>query len=255
MPEDYQALAEQLAGVPTQEEPTAQPPVEDAVVEAPEEDSVEEEATAEPEAEQEEADPEKDVESLTKEQQANAAFAQMRNQLSKYQKAFQRIQKATGAPSEDEALERLLEATYGVEAKQTNIDPALLKRMAELEEANQLLYTEQTHNRVRDKFDALQKRLGLSDSDVMKFAERLSADQIDILNSNVNLETLYRGMYYDQITKAMLEKEKQEWVKGQDKANKAPGVTTTVGKKQTGDKAEIKTMAELDAVMKSFPKQ
>lgn len=185
---------------------------------------------------------------------AAQAFAEFRTQNAKYHKLFKQMQATMGVDSEDAVIERLTNVTYGAQAKQQNIDPVVLKRINDLEEHNQELQSSQRQNFVKDSFANVQKEFGLSNAEVIGFAEQLTSKQVDIFASNIDLPTLYRGMHYEAMTKKMLEAEKQKWIQGDSVASNAPGVNPATGKKSTKDKVEINTMADLDTVMKNFPK-
>ncbi len=182
----------------------------------------------------------------------NQAFAAMRAQLAKYQKAFGRVTQAMGANSEDEAIEKLIGASFDVQAKRENVDPAILKRLTTLEEQNQLLDTATKQQFIKDSFGAVQKEFTLSDQEVIAFAQKLSDQNVDIFNLNVPLSVLYRGLNHDTITKKMLEAEKQNWIKGQAEADKAPGVNPATGKPISKEKKDISTEADLDLVLKTL---
>ena len=249
MPDDYQSLFNQLNG-----ENSA--PVEqstEAVQEStPKTEPVVETPTETAESTEPDVDPTEGIKDPIKQQQAKDAFAAMRAQNAKYQKVMKRIQEVMQADNEDTAIERLLDATYGMQAKQQNIDPAVLKRISELEENNTRLAFEQRQNYIKESFADVQKEFNLSDAETIKFAQQVTDSNIDIFASNVNLSTIYKGLNHDTITKKMLETEKQNWIKNQTEASKAPGVNPATGKKDNQDKIEINTMAELNEAMKSF---
>ena len=265
MPEDYQALFGELGGT---QEPVTDPVADPAI--APEADPVTPEPIdpntppvvdpaepAEPITDPAPADPAAPVDPNPpvvdqSETIRNQAFAAMRAQNAKYQKAFAQITKAMGAKSEDEAIEKLIGASFDIQGKRENVDPAILRRITDLEEKNMILDTATRQQFVRDSFSAVQKKLNLTDQEVISFAQKLTDQNVDIFNSNIPLDVLYRGMYYDTITNKMLESEKQNWIKGQEEADKAPGVNPATGKPINKETKEITTEADLDLVLKNF---
>lgn len=259
MPDDYQALLGEVGGQPvdqaasnivaqstTTEPITTEPGVIPGTESVPT-DEVTDPANAEGTV-IEEPQPAEDP-NLTA---TNQAFAAMRSQNAKYQKAFARVAQAMGATSEDEAIEKIIGATFDVQAKRENVDPAILKRITELEEKNQMLDQATKEQFIRDSFGAVQKQFSLSDSELVMFAQKLTDQKVDIFNSNVPLSALYLGYYHDVITAKKLEEEKQNWIKGQSEADKAPGVNPATGKQSNKEKKEISTEADLDLVLKTL---
>lgn len=199
-----------------------------------------------------EADATKVVENKLEEDKQSRAFAEMRAKISKYEKAFKRLKENNGAESEDEILEKLLEDSTTEAAKKQNIDPALLKRMQDIEEQNQMLMMERHQTYIRDSFNNLQKTENLKDDELISFAEQLQEKGINLLDSNIDLVALYRGMNYDNILQKKIDAAKQDWIKSEQDAKNAPGVNNTTGKKPEEGKKEISTMSELDAVLKTL---
>lgn len=263
MPEDYQALLGEIGGtLPTDPVPAADPaPVTDPIVADPIPSNpsiipgtdpanpvpATDPAPADPAAP---ANPQPVVDPSI--EAKNQAFAAMRAQNAKYQKAFARVAQALGAANEDEAIEKLIGASFDVQAKRENVDPVILRRLTDLEEKNQILDTATKQQFIRDSFGAVQKQFNLSDQDVISFAQKLTDQNVDIFNSNIPLSILYLGLYHDTLTTKMLETEKQNWIKGQAEADKAPGVNPATGKPINKEKKEISTEADLDLVLKTL---
>jgi hypothetical protein len=259
MPEDYQALLGEL-GVesadpvitdPVTTDPVTTVPTTDPSV-IPETDPANPELVTDPAA----ADPATPTDTqvtVDPEVEArNQAFAAMRVQNAKYQKAMSRITQAMGASNEDEAIEKLIGASFDVQAKRENVDPVILRRLTDLEEKNQILDTATKQQFIKESFGAVQKKFNLDDKEVIAFAQKLTDQNVDIFRSNVPLDTLYLGMYHDTITSKKLEAEKQNWIKGQNEADKAPGVNPATGKPISKDKKEITTEADLDLILKTL---
>lgn len=261
MPEDYQALLGELGVQPADPTP-ADPAVIDTVVTDPtpadpntnpEVDPANpvpatDPAPADPAAS---TDPQPPVVDPNTEAR-NQAFAAMRAQNAKYQKAFARIAQAMGAQNEDEAIEKIVGASFDVQAKRENVDPNVLRRITDLEEKNNILDSATRQQFVRDSFNAVQKQFNLTDQEVISFAQKLTDQNVDIFNLNVPLSILYTGMNHDAIISKRLETEKQNWIKGQAEADKAPGVNPATGKPLDKEKTEITTEADLDLVLKNL---
>lgn len=260
MPDNYQALLGEI-GVESAEPVTTDPVTTDTIITdpiitdpsiIPETDPVNAETVTDP-ATADPAIPTDIQDTIDPEMEArNQAFAALRVQNAKYQKAMARVAQALGATDEDEAMEKLIGASYDVQAKRENVDPAILRRLTDLEEKNQMLDTATRQQFIRDSFGAVQKKFNLDEKEVIAFAQKLTDQNVDIFNSNVPLDTLYLGLYHDTITSKKLEAEKQNWIKGQNEAEKAPSVNPATGKPISKDKKEITTEADLDLILKTL---
>lgn len=263
--EDYQALFNELGGTDpatdTNNVPTADPETTDPVNTTPTDpvsqpadpnntdpangdDTSDEGNTAS-------TDPENNEDT----QRQARAFAEMRSTIGKYQKFFKQLQPIMGVNSEDEVIERLLNAGLNAQARDQNVDPALLKRMQNLEEQNANMLAEQKQKAVVESFGLLQKDFNLTNKEVMDFAKELDARNVDVFRVGVDLSTLYRGMHYEDISKKQIEAEKQKWIAEGAAANSAPGVNPTTGKKNNQGKTEINTMGELESLFNSLNKK
>lgn len=262
MPDDYQTLLGELGGDVAPAADIAPDVVDDVVedtLEDPNSNNVgvaeETEATTDPAIVEESETPEEQPEVAdTGVDVRNQAFAAMRSQNTKYQKAFARIAEAMGAESEDEVIEQLIGASYAVQGQRENVDPVILRRIADLEEKNTVLDAATRQQYVRDSFDAVQKQLSLTDQELIVFAQKLTDQNVDIFSTNVPLSVLYTGMNHETMLKKKLEAEKQSWIKGQAEADKAPGVSPATGKPVNKEVKEITTEADLDLVLKSLSK-
>lgn len=183
------------------------------------------------------------------------AFAEMRSTINKYSKVFKQLQPMMGVNSEDEVIERLLDAGLNVQARNQNVDPAILKRMQTLEEQNLAMISEQRNKALVESFGLLQKDFNLTNKEVLDFAKELDNKQIDVYKLGVDLSTLYRGMHHDAIVKKQVEAEKQKWITSNNAANSAPGVNTSTGKKNNQGKTEINTMGELESLFNQINKK
>jgi hypothetical protein len=183
------------------------------------------------------------------------AFAEMRSTINKYAKVFKQLQPMMGVNSEDEVIERLLDAGLNVQARNQNVDPEILKRMQSLEEQNLMMISEQRNKALVESFGLLQKDFNLTNKEVLDFAKELDNKQIDVYKLGVDLSTLYRGMHHDTIVKKQIEAEKQKWITSNNAANSAPGVNTSTGKKNNQGKTEINTMGELESLFNQINKK
>lgn len=260
MPDDLQALVNELAPKEEEQDLQTQSTQDPTNEEGGQDDGAQTKAQdADTDSKEGEGgntdDSKEDPETLETElekDKANRAFAEMRAQNSKYNKVFKKLQDVYKVENEEAVIEKLLQGALDAEAKSQNIDPALLKRLQEIEETNQSLMYEKQETVLRQKFEALQADEKLTDEQMINFAKELVASEIDITRNNVDLKKLYRGFYYDTLTKKQIEAEKQNWIKGQKEADAAPTVTGTKGRKTDPESKTIETEADLSAVLNSF---
>lgn len=267
--EDYQSLFAELGGTqapatepqqpatpqaPADPTPSTEvPPVTPTTPEGTPTPEGEEGAPTAPEAQsQDPAQPTAAQPVNDNDQKQARAFAEMRSTIGKYQKVFKRLQPMMGVNSEDEVIERLLSAGLNVQARAQNVDPSLLKRMQDLEDQNVAMIQEQKRQAVVESFGLLQKDFNLTNEQVIDFAKELDQKGIDLFKVGVDISTLYRGLHHDDITKQQLEAEKQKWIAEGAKADKAPGITTSSGKKSSGSKTTVNTMGELENLFNSL---
>ena len=182
------------------------------------------------------------------------AFAELRTTNAKYTKVFKQLQNSMGVSTEDEVIERLLNAGLNAQARQQNVDPELLKRMQTLEEQNTTMMVEQKQKAVVESFGLLQKDFSLNNDEVLKFAKELDDKGVDLFKTGVDISTLYRGLHHSDIVQKQIEAEKQKWIAEGSVAANAPGVTTTTGKRNIQGKTEINTMGELENLFNSIKK-
>jgi len=259
--EDYQALFNELGGTPADAAPAApeatpaNPENNDSVADAatpavPENTDAANgdasEGTETPTDATANSNPSEDDTKQAK------AFAEMRSTINKYQKVFKQMAPMLGVNSEDEVIERLLNAGLNAQARKQNIDPEILKRMNSLEEQNLTILNERKQKAIIESFGLLQKDFNLTNKEAMDFAKELDAKGIDIFKIGVDLSTLYRGMHHDAIVNKEVEKAKQAWIAEGKAADNAPGVTTVTGKKNNQGKTEITTMGELENLFNSL---
>lgn len=261
--EDYQALFNELGGEQNPAAVTPEVTPTATVTAEPENNTTPEGAPITPEVTPEvtpEADPNPTGvpaidPAVDEENQKQArAFAELRTTNAKYTKVFKQLQNSMGVSSEDEVIERLLNAGLNAQARQQNVDPELLKRMQTLEEQNTTMMIEQKQKAVVESFGLLQKDFSLTNDEVLKFAKELDDKGVDLFKAGVDISTLYRGLHHSDIVQKQIEAEKQKWIAEGSVAANAPGVTTTTGKRNSQGKTEINTMGELESLFNSIKK-
>lgn len=251
--DDYQALASELEGAQTVEGNLDTPstaPTEPL----PQEPDTDPTTPVEGEVEPVEGEPANAPIEDEDTQLKARAFAELRASNNRYSKVFKQLQNVMGVQSEDEVIERLLNAGIEEQAQRQNVDPELLKRMQTLEEQNLAMIRERKETAVVESFGLLQKEFNLTNKEAMDFARELDQKGVDLFNTNVDLITLYKGLRHDDIVKKQLESEKQKWIAEGAAASKAPGINPVTGKKNNQGKTEINTMGELEQLFNNLPK-
>lgn len=255
MPDDYQTLFAELTGTAPVGTETPAPSTAPAEETSDTEETVNTETTSTEETKTEETVEETSTpvkQEAPKEDPTAKAFAAMRAANSKYQKVFNKLQEALGVDDEDAVIEKLLGVSYDTLGKKQNVDPAVLKRLTELEEVNQALINERRQEFVIGQFEKVRTTFNLSEPELMEFAQALSNSNVDIFASNLDLSALYKGLNFDKLQKKTIESEKQKWIKEQGEANAAPSVNSITGKRDPNSKKEINTMSDLDLALKSL---
>jgi hypothetical protein len=97
--------------------------------------------------------------------------------------------------------------------------------------------------------EAVQKEHGLSDDQVRGFVNETINQGMDILKGNVPLTIVYKGMKFDELVKAEVEKAKQEVIAQYGKADKYAASTVKSSGNTDKDANAITSMADLDALL------
>ena len=129
-----------------------------------------------------------------------------------------------------EALEALTKHMTQLEANHGNLTYAEVERIRqsdkEVADRKAQLYAD-----AHAGFDRLKQTHGLSDQDVLSFAEELKASGINPFENPVDLVIQYRGMHYDQLIAQAKEAGKQEEI---NRRTKAQTQSTTPVSRQGG---------------------
>lgn len=253
MPENYQAILDDLGVDTSNEVNTESSTPSDTVDTAGTADNtventteVNQETTAEPEQ-----DPVEDV----KQRRSNEAFAAMRSENTKYKNFMQHLMKGVNYQgSEDDFIEKMIEQSYQKQAQiQGNqVSPELLKRLDSIETQNRNLIEERNRNMFASNIRNLQDKLGLNDKDIKEFVDLAVQEQIDLTIPGTNFVTLYQGLFFDKLKNRMLEDERQKWIAQNSKSNSAANPDGKSGKKDPVP-TDVNTMAEFESLLKSVP--
>ena len=248
MPEDYQAILNDLGVDTSQPAPAADP------TPAPESDPAANPAPAQ--ADPAPADPAPADNGQAEDQRlANEAFAAMRSENSKYKKFMQHIMKgANFNGSEEDFMNNLTEAAYQRQAQRqgNQVSPELLKRMDTLETQNKSLIDAQNRQMFTANLKGLQDAFKLNDEEIKEFVTFAVKEQIDLTVPGTNFITLYQGLFFDKLMNKKLEEARQDWIAQNSKASSAANPDGKSGKKDPTP-TNVNTMAEFDSLLQSIP--
>lgn len=192
-----------------------------------------------------EKDPEPTPPQLSEdEKRRNEAFARLRAESSQYKKVLDRVLKEKGVDSVEELQAQLDQEALNQEAKELKMSPEAIKRMKALEEQNRQITERSRQQQIISKIDQVQKTFDLDQDQLRSFVETLRDNRIDILNTGVPTETLYRAFNYDDMVKAEIEKAKEQWIEQTNKANNSSGTLKGQGKGGSSNH-KVNTVQEL----------
>lgn len=242
MPDDLSDLISELGGT-EEEKSTAE---EDAATE--ETDDVEEK-----EEEEEESTEEKEPKAATTEDKTNKAFAEMRAANSKYDKFFKKIKEATGT-DEETFMKTILQEATASKAKEMNISPELLSKIQEQEDRLKAYEQREKEKTFMLALDSLQREFKLDSKGVEEFVRTSVEKGVDLFNSQLDLQTIFKAMNHDKLVSEAVEKARQEYIKTQTKADKASVPDDSKGKGSDKGVEVIETMSDLDKLLSSMKK-
>ena len=190
-------------------------------------------------------------------QRANQAFAAMRAENSKYKKFLQTLMKGSNFEGNEEAFIQALEnEAYKKQAQIQGIaaNPELLRKMDQQEEQIRELTKSQRDQTLLLGLKTLQQTNNLTGKEVEAFVQKAIENKIDLLAPGVNFNTLYKGMFFDDIVTKRIEDERQKWIKQSNKADSAAVPDGKSGKKEPTP-TDVKTMAEFDSLLNTVSKE
>lgn len=255
MPAEFEDLMREVDAPP---EPETEKPetVEEVKVETPEttetETETEEENAPEAEETQQQTPPNPAKEALegqkvrdkvSPDDKSAKAFAEMRVKATSYERALQRAADLEGL-SVEEYLQKLDQKDIERRAKETNMDPEVLKRIEVLERERQEVLEMKARYHIENQFKVITEKYGASQDELLMFTADLQKQGFNFFDLNVNYETLYKGMNYEKL----IEKERQKWIARAEKGSSAGSVMSKNGK--TSDKgAKVETMNDLEDLL------
>lgn len=198
-----------------------------------------------------------DLQTQIENQRANQAFAAMRAENSKYKKFLQTLMRGSNFEGNEEAFIQALEnEAYKKQAQIQGIaaNPELLRKMDQQEEQIRELTKSQRDQTLLLGLKTLQQTNNLTGKEVEAFVQKAIENKIDLLAPGVNFNTLYKGMFFDDIVAKRIEDERQKWIKQSNKADSAAVPDGKSGKKEPTP-TDVKTMAEFDSLLNTVSKE
>lgn len=259
MPENIDGLLADFgmdpnAGTPETNEATQ--PQTDNVAEATNESVETVENSAENVESNAEEATESDVQAQMEQQKANQAFAAMRADNTKYKKFIQTLMRGSNFNGDEAAfIEALENEAYKKQAQLQGMaaNPELLRKMDKQEEQIRELTQSQRDQTLMLGLKTLQQMHNLSGKEVEAFVQRAIENKVDLYSAG-NFDTLYKGMFFDDIVKKKVEEERQNWIKQSNKADSAASPEGKSGKKEPAP-TDVKTMAEFNSLLNSVSKE
>ena len=200
---------------------------------------------------------EAEMQAQVEQQRANQAFAAMRAENSKYKKFMQTLMRGSNFAGNEEAfIEALENEAYKKQAQLQGLaaNPELLRKMDQQEEKIKELTESQRDQTLMLGLKTLQETNNLTGKEVEAFVQRAIDNHVDLLASGLNFDTLYKGMFFDDIVKKRIETERQSWIKQSNKADSAASPDGKSGKGKDSP-TDVKTMAEFNSLLNTVSKE
>lgn len=201
---DFETMLNEFEQEWTDDEPTTEETTEEETVESDEESQEEvpvDETKEDVPSQVNDEDPQK----------RNAAFAQLRREAQeakKYQEFVQRLADQNGLKPDD-VLARFEEQRLEQEAEKQNVPVEVLKRLQTLEQENmtakEQLFATQFNTQVENTI----AKFGASEQDVQDAFQFAADNGIDLRNTTMTFEAVYRMAHLDTIVQKEVEKARQ----------------------------------------------
>ena len=203
------------------------------------------------------AQAEANAQAQIEQQRVNQAFAAMRAENTKYKKFMQTLMRGSNFAGDEAAFIQALEnEAYKKQAQLQGMaaNPELLRKVDQQEERIKELTQSQRDQTLMLGLRTLQQAHNLTGKEVEMFVQRAIENKIDLLAPGINFDTLYKGMFFDDIVKKRIESERQSWIKQSNKSNDA---ATPDGKSGKGKDSptDVKTMAEFNSLLNTVSKE
>ena len=244
----------QSEGETTAEEPAAEEEAKEEEETPPAETQTEEEPQAEQEPEAK-PEPQAPAKPAPKKNRADEAFAAMRVENKKLNSMLSDLASIIGVNSKDpnEITNALQEQIFQAKSKQQGIPADVLKKIQDLEEANNNWNREQARMQAYRGFQVIKDTFGLEDGELNAFADELAAEDLNPFEGRVDVVTEYKLRNFDKLIQAAVDRGIRQEQERASKASKASTPTKQTGKAPSND-AKINSVAELSAWLESVSK-
>lgn len=237
IPSDIAQVISELGGQPSQEQNNTENTAETKTPET---------ETEQPAAEQKES-------SEPDQEKSNKAFAEMRISNKKYKDFFDRITKVSGL-TEEQFINSMIQNLDAEQAKKQNTSPEVIQKLREQDERISQYEQREREKDFMNGLNILQTKFNLSQKELGDFVKDVAAKGIDLMDSKLDYETLYKGIYFDKLVEKEVEKKRQEMITAQTKAEKASVPGNTTGKTDK-EPIAINTMEEFNSLLANSAKK
>lgn len=189
------------------------------------------------------------------ESKANAAFARMRTEMSEANKVIMQLAKALDLDVNDPiaARQMLQNMSANKLAEKAQLPLEVYNELNTTKEQLAQIQYQQRQVQVRDSLLGIKDQYGLSDKEIMDFANKLDAEGVNpIQNPNVDLEYEFYRRNRDMIEKKRIEKAVAEALR---KSNTADKHSSTPSKQQgkgagIGETPKVNSVSALNDLLK-----
>lgn len=184
----------------------------------------------------------------------NRAFAQMRMQLSKYDKTIKELAKALGIEESDpnKLSDNLIQMAQTKLAKEQNVPVELYRELESTKEQLAIIQMQQNESLAVDKLMKVKETYGLSQDELIQFAKELDEDNISLAaNPNIDAEYEYYKRNREKLEEKRIAAAVEEALKNASKADSQSSTPSKLkGKGDTGE-AKIDNVSALNEFLEN----
>lgn len=189
----------------------------------------------------------------TQAERMNYAFGQMRTELNANKALLAKLATAAGIryTDENDLIAKLNDNALNQLAQRQNVPVDLLKRMEALEQNNAAYEMEQRKTETLLSFQKLQTAYGLTNDELLAFAQELDEKGMNPFASRINIDATYRDLHFDEIVNKRVAAAVEEALKKSsvaDTHSSTPNRSTGKGD-NSGDGKKITTVSQLSALL------
>lgn len=182
-------------------------------------------------------------------QRANVAFAQMRSENTALKRLVSDIAGVLGVDPNTPQMQMqaaVQDAIIRAQAKQQNVDPAVLQKISQLEQYKEQQERQSLSNRALMGFQTVKNQFNLSDTALDSFAEQLMQDGVNPFTKEIDLVAEYKLRNFDALIAAAEERGiAKEASRKQTVAAHSSQPSTTTGASSDSEPDKIKSVSEL----------